>query len=197
MNPNALDTVSPDYFAKIYETNTDPWQFETSPYEREKYLASLTALPLKKYSRAFEIGGSIGVLTRMLADRCDKLLSVDVSPIAQRRARARCSEQPNVDLKIMHFPRERPAQTFDLIVLSEVGYYLCERDLLIARDWIINSLQTGGQLLLVHWTPFVEDYPLTGDEVHDCFLEVTPTPLSRVYYARKPKYRIDVLTRSQ
>jgi SAM-dependent methyltransferase len=195
MNPNAPETVSPDYFAKIYETNADPWQFESSPYEREKYIVSLTALPFERYRQGFEIGGSIGVLTHMLADRCNRLLSVDVSPVAQRCARARCSDQPHVDFKIMQFPRETPAQTFDLIVLSEVGYYLCERDLLIARDWIIKSLQPGGHLLLVHWTPFVEDYPLTGDEVHDCFLEATPGPLNRVYHVRKTKYRIDVLSR--
>ena len=69
----------------------------------------------------------------------------------------------------MQFPRETPDQTFDLIVLSEVGYYLSERDLLMARDWIVNALRPGGHLLLVHWTPLVEDYPLTGDEVHDLF----------------------------
>jgi predicted TPR repeat methyltransferase len=191
MNPNAPETLSAHYFAKIYETNADPWQFETSPYEREKYLASLTALPLDRYRQGFEIGGSIGVLTRLLANRCDRLLSVDVSPVAQRRAQTRCSDQTHVEFGIMQFPRETPTQTFDLIVLSEVGYYLCERDLLIARDWTVNFLQPGGHLLLVHWTPFVEDYPLTGDEVHDCFLEATPTPLSRVYHAKTTKYRID------
>ena len=195
MNPNAPETLGPHYFEKIYQANPDPWQFETSPYEREKYLASLLALPLEHYHRGFEVGGSIGVLTRMLAARCDRLLSIDISPIAQRRARSRCSDQRHVVFQIMQFPRETPPQTFDLIVLSEVGYYLSERDLLIARDWIVHALQPGGHLLLVHWTPFVEDYPLSGDEVHDRFLEVTPTPLNRLYHARKAKYRIDVLGR--
>ncbi len=96
----------------------------------------------------------------------------------------------------MQFPRERPGQTFDLIVLSEVGYYLSGADLLRAREWIIQALQPGGHLLLVHWTPFVEDYPLSGDEVHECFLEMTPTLLTRVYQARKERHRIDVLSRS-
>jgi SAM-dependent methyltransferase len=121
------------------------------------------------------------------------LLSIDISPTAQRRAQTRCSDQPHVEFKIMHFPRVTPAQTFDLIVLSEVGYYLCEEELLVARDWIVNSLRPGGHLLLVHWTPFVEDYPLTGDEVHDLFLELTPSSLSHVYHAEKTTYRIDVL----
>jgi SAM-dependent methyltransferase len=195
MNPNASETLTPHYFAKIYEANSDPSQFETSHYEKEKYLASISALPLKRYRRGFEIGGSIGVLTRLLADRCDRLLSIDLSPIAQSRARSRCADQPNVEFRIMQFPRERPRPPFDLIVLSEVGYYLCERDLLIAREWIVRSLQPGGHLLLVHWTPFVEDYPLTGDEVHDCFLEITPARLVRAHHSKQPTYRIDVLAR--
>ena len=196
MNPKAPKTLPSPYFEKIYQTNPDPWQFETSPYEREKYFASLAALPTPCYQHGFEVGGSIGVLTRLLAGRCLRLLSIDISPTAQRRARARCGDQPHVEFQIMQFPREKPGQTFDLIVLSEVGYYLSAADLLSAREWIIQALHPGGHLLLVHWTPFVEDYPLSGDEVHECFLEMTPTPLTRVYQARKERHRIDVLARS-
>jgi predicted TPR repeat methyltransferase len=195
MNSNAPESMHPSYFAQIYQTNPDPWNFETSLYEREKYLASLAALPLERYRRAFEIGGSIGVLTRMLADRCDRLLSIDVSSVAQGRAQIRCADQPQVEFRIMQFPRETPDQTFDLIVLSEVGYYLSERDLLISRDWIVNALRPGGHLLLVHWTPLVQDYPLTGDEVHDLFLAATPAPFNSVFSTRETNYRIDVLAR--
>jgi SAM-dependent methyltransferase len=195
MDPTVSESLPPSYFAKMYEADLDPWNFESSPYEKEKYLASLAALPLERYHQAFEIGGSIGVLTRMLADRCSRLLSIDMSPIAQQRARMRCADQSHVEFRIMQFPREAPGKTFDLIVLSEVGYYLSQRDLLIARDWIVNALQPGGHLLLVHWTPVVEDCPLTGDQVHDHFLAVTPASLSRVFYARKTNYRIDVLAR--
>jgi SAM-dependent methyltransferase len=196
MISNTPESLGASYFAQIYQTNLDPWNFETSRYEREKYLASLAALPLERYGRGFEVGGSIGVLTRMLADRCDRLLSIDVSSIAQGRAQVRCADQLQVEFQIMQFPGETPNQTFDLIVLSEVGYYLSEKDLLIARDWIVNALRPGGHLLLVHWTPLVEEYPLTGDEVHDLFLAITPAPLTSVFSSRKTHYRIDVLARS-
>jgi SAM-dependent methyltransferase len=196
MNSIGPESLPPSYFAQIYQANLDPWNFETSLYEREKYLASLAALPLKRYRRAFEVGGSIGVLTRMLADRCDRLLSIDVSSLAQARAKVRCADQPQVEFQIMQFPGETPNQTFDLIVLSEVGYYLSEKDLLMARDWIVNALRPGGHLLLVHWTPLVEDYPLTGDEVHDLFLAITPAPLICVFSSRKTHYRINVLALS-
>jgi SAM-dependent methyltransferase len=196
MNSNAPESLGPTYFAEIYQTNPDPWNFETSLYEREKYLASLAALPLERYRQAFEIGGSIGVFTRMLADRCDRLLSIDLSSVAQGHAQIRCADQPQVEFQIMQFPRETPSQTFDLIVLSEVGYYLSERDLLMARDWTVNALRPGGHLLLVHWTPLVEGCPLTGDEVHALFLAGTPTPFRCLFSSRKTNYRIDVLAGS-
>jgi SAM-dependent methyltransferase len=195
MNPKIRESLDPAYFARLYEANADPWQFETSAYERGKYCSSLMALPLEHYHCGFEIGGSIGVLTSMLADRCDRLLSVDVSPVAQQRARNRCADRPNVEFRVMRFPRQTPLETFDLIVFSEVGYYFCLPELAIARSWIAEALQPGGHLLLVHWTPSVEDCPLTGDEVHEHFLEMTPTPLNRIFHQESVNYRIDVLAR--
>ncbi|MGB3373433.1 MAG: SAM-dependent methyltransferase, partial [Rhodococcus sp. (in: high G+C Gram-positive bacteria)] len=57
-------------------------------------------------------------------------------------------------------------ETFDLIVLSEVGYYLDELDLRAALDTAITHLEPCGTLLAVHWRHPVADYPQSGDEVH-------------------------------
>ena len=38
----SLDT---EYFKGMYATEADPWRFATSPYERDKYAATLAALP--------------------------------------------------------------------------------------------------------------------------------------------------------
>ena len=76
----------------------------------------------------------------------------------------------------MSIPGEFPNDAFDLIILSEVGYYLSMPDLERARQLLVDSLNPGGHLLLVHWTPFVHDYPLTGDQVHDFFSEAAPQP---------------------
>ena len=65
------------YFEAIYQADADPWRFATSDYEREKYAATLAALPLQAYRSGFEVGCSIGVLTSQLARRCDRLLAVD------------------------------------------------------------------------------------------------------------------------
>jgi hypothetical protein len=77
-------SLQPDYFDAIYQRDPDPWQFATSEYEAGKYRATLAALPRKHYRNGFEVGCSIGVLTRMLAERCDDLLA-PTSPTARWR----------------------------------------------------------------------------------------------------------------
>ena len=195
MNENQPHTLPPDYFDHVYQANRDPWNFETSPYEREKYAATLAALPHPHYAEAFEIGCSLGVLTARLAPRCGHLLAVDVSEVALAQARARCAALPQVEIKLMQVPNEFPGQSFDLILLSEVGYYWSAADLACATDKLIASLRPGGQLLLVHWTPPVHDYPLTGDDVHNFFLShaAEAGPLRSLTTQRHENYRLDLL----
>lgn len=184
-------SLPPTYFDRMYSESDDPWGFETRPYETEKYRATLAALPRDTYRSAFEIGCSIGVLTEDLAARCGSLLSVDVSERALKRARERCSHLPHVQFENMQVPGEFPEQSFDLILVSEVGYYWSHIDLLGAHLRIVEHLHPGGQVLLVHWTPFVDDYPLTGDEVHDTFREAGGD-LRHLGGQRADLYRIDL-----
>lgn len=189
------ETLSTAYFDDIYNKNDDPWNFQTSEYEKGKYQATVNALQKSKYQNAFEIGCSIGVLTEMLAGRCNKLLSVDVSEMPLEKARKRLADYPQVRFAKMALPREFPEETFDLIIMSEVGYYFSPGDLEVVKKLILEHLSAGGQLLMVHWTPIVHDYPLTGDEVHDSFLKLTENnaPLRRLFDSREKKYRIDLL----
>jgi SAM-dependent methyltransferase len=195
MNENQPNTLPPEYFDHVYQANRDPWNFETSPYEREKYAATLAALPRPHYAEAFEIGCSLGVLTAQLAPRCGHLLAVDVSEAALAQARARCAELPQVEIRLMQVPNEFPSQSFDLILLSEVGYYWSPDDLARATEKLIAALLPGGQLLLVHWTPPVHDYPLTGDDVHEFFLTKSEAegPLRHLAGQRREQYRLDLL----
>lgn len=197
MNQNQPNSLPPEYFDHVYQANRDPWDFETSPYEREKYATTLAALPQPQYIEVFEIGCSLGVLTAELAPRCGHLLAVDVSEAALAQARARCAGLPQVEIRLLRVPEEFPPQQFDLILVSEVGYYWSPPDLARAADQIIAGLKPGGQLLLVHWTPPVHDYPLTGDEVHDFFLAKTADdgPLRHLTGQRHATYRLDLLER--
>ena len=182
------------YFDDVYRANQDPWAFETSPYERDKYAATLAALPQERYANAFEIGCSIGVLSELLAQRCDHLLSVDASELPLAAARKRLTAYPQVTVRQMSLPAAFPDEQFDLILLSEVGYYLVMDDLKRLRQQLLDHLTPGGHLLLVHWTPVVPDYPLTGDQVHNQFLAITGEgqPLIHLLGQRAATYRLDL-----
>jgi SAM-dependent methyltransferase len=195
MNPLPSKSLAPHYFDALYQADPDPWKFETSDYEANKYAATIAALPKSRYRSAFEIGGSIGVLTEKLAERTDALLSIDVSKLAQDWAIQRCQHLPQVKFQIMQVPQEFPDQTFDLVLVSEVGYYWDWADLRTAQQQILDALEPGGHLLLVHWTLYAKDYPLTGDEVHDAFLELSPVHLNHLLEQREAEYRLDLFER--
>lgn len=189
-------SLPPRYFEDVYRAHDDPWGFATSPYESEKYAATVAALPRERYRSGFEVGCSIGVLTERLASRCDALLSVDVVESVLERARERCRELHHASFARMVVPEEFPDATFDLVVLSEVGYYWSREALKDAKARIAEALEPGGHLLLVHWTPLVHDYPLTGDQVHEAFLDDSDgLPLRHLGGTRAERYRLDLLER--
>jgi trans-aconitate methyltransferase len=157
-------TLPRSYFDALYAENPDPWGFGSRWYEARKYALTLAVLPLARYRRAFEPGCSIGVLTRSLAGRCDAVVGMDASADALEAAADRVP--PNVELVQAVVPQDWPEGTFDLVVLSEVAYYLDDADLDHLVERVTASLEPRGHLIAVHWRPIVPDYPSDGEAVH-------------------------------
>lgn len=197
MRGNTPSTLGRDHFERLHSEHPDPWNFETSEYERAKRDATLAALPRERYASALEIGCSIGVLTALLAERCERLLALDVAEAALAGARARCGGLPHVTFARLDVRHEFPEGSFDLIVLSEVGYFWSRRELSRVRRRIVNHLAGHGHLLLVHWTGPIPESPasVSGDEVHESF--VRASGLRHCYGARETSYRLDLLERQR
>ena len=189
-----VGSLPPDYFEGLYAADPDPWRFETSDYERRKYAATLAALPRPRYAAALEVGCSIGVLTAPLADRCDALLALDVAEAALDKARARLAGREGVRFALSRVPEAWPEGRFDLILLSEVVYYLDAADVARLAERVRASLQPEGDVVLVHWTGET-DYPLGGDEAVSAFLAASRDFLEPRAGARTDAYRLDVLRR--
>lgn len=192
-------TLGREYFAALYSRTDDPWNFESSEYEHAKYATTLTSLPRDRFVRALEVGCSIGVLTAALAPRCDELLAVDLDQRALSLARSRCASLRHVRFERMQLPQEIPQGRFDLILLSEVGYYWSHDDLSLAAERLIHLLHRDGTLVLVHWTGVVPEHPLTGDQVHDHFLALAEGPRARLRHRQgraEEHYRWDVLAKA-
>ena len=180
------------YFDAIYERDPDPWRFRTSEYERAKYDATLAALPRPRHRRALEVGCSLGVLTRDLAGRCDALLAVDAAERPLAAARAACADLPHVRFGRARVPDEWPDGAFDLILLSEVVYYLDRADVSRLAERVRGGLAPGGDCLLVHWTGDT-DYPLSGDEAAARFIEAAAPFAVVTRQERAERYRLDLL----
>ena len=164
--PVTSATLGPGYFDAMYEAAPDPWGFEDRWYEQRKYAISLAQLPDQRYGSAFEPGCSIGVLSAMLAHRCDRLLSCDVADGAVQAAARRTRDLPHVLIERRQIPQQWPSGRFDLIVFSEVLYYFADSDLEQVLDYSVSALRPDGILLAVHWRHPVTEYPRSGDDVH-------------------------------
>ena len=187
--PTTLDT---DYFKGMYATESDPWKFATSPYERDKYAATLAALPRAHYTSALDVGCSIGVFTHQLCRRCDALIGLDVVPSVLDAARARCADCPNARFMLAAVPGAWPDGRFDLIVISEVAYYLDRADLarLVAR--VEGAVLPAADIVLVHWLG-VTHYPLSGDDAAEGFIAGARGFAQVLRQSRTAEYRLDVL----
>lgn len=180
------------YFDSLYAADGDPWNFERSEYERDKYAHTLAALGHRRFGRALEVGCSIGVLTVQLAACCDALLALDISEAAVAAARERTAELAHVTIEHRSLPEQTPAGPFDLIVCSEVLYYWDAELLDEGLDAMARELAPGGLLLAVHWTEPTREYPLQGGRVHEV-LRAHPA-LRSVSGEDMPHYRLDLLT---
>ncbi len=162
-------SLGAEYFARMYAAAEDPWGFRTRWYEQRKRAVTLAALDRPRYARAFEPGCSVGVLSAALADRCDTLLAADVDVTAVAAARSALAERPHVTVERRAVPADWPSGSFDLVVVSELGYYLDAGALAELARRAAAALVPGGALVVCHWRHPVGDYPQSGDAVHERF----------------------------
>ncbi len=156
-----------DYFVDMYDAAADPWGFTHRWYEQRKYALSAAVLPRWQLGRVAEPGCSLGVLTEQLARRADHVVAGDLVPAAVDLARERLTSaglDDRVTLRHWDLRDPWPDGPFDLIVLSEVVYYLEPDEARDLLDRAVAQLATGGHLLAVHWRPVVPEYPMTGDQ---------------------------------
>lgn len=136
-------------FAALYARGEDPWNLTERWYEERKYALTLAILPRRTFRRGYEPGCSIGILTAQLAQRCEQLISTDIIPQAVESARRRVPGE-HVDLRVAGID-DWPEGRFDLIVLSELAYYLGDTEFETALARAAESLEEGGVLVAVHW----------------------------------------------
>lgn len=186
-------SVADSYFEKMFRESQDPWHFRERWYEQRKRALTLAMLPKARYQRVFEPGCANGELSALLAQRCDQLLCCDTSPAAVELARQRLDGLENTEVSLRRLPAQWPPGTFDLIVLSELCYYLDADDLDHLITLARNSLTDSGALLACHWRMPIDGCPLNADQVHQRLHE--GLGLSRLCQHHDADFLLDLWTR--
>ncbi|WP_011301052.1 MULTISPECIES: class I SAM-dependent DNA methyltransferase [Cupriavidus] len=159
----ATSATSAQAFDAMFEQD-DPWGFETLWYEARKRALLMAALPEARYARALEAGCANGILTEQLAGRCDALLAIDVAARAIDRMQTRLAGHSHVEGRVARLPQEWPGGSFDLIVLSELGYYFTPDDWIATARQAVGALTPRGTIVACHWLrPFRERQMATRD----------------------------------
>jgi LmbE family N-acetylglucosaminyl deacetylase/SAM-dependent methyltransferase len=166
-SPGQMAPKDESYFDRLYERSADPWRLSTRWYENRKRAISIASLPRQRYASTLEIGCSVGEFTVILAARSDSLLALDISQVAVDAASARAQDLPQVRVEHRDATHDFPDGRFDLIVLSEVGYYWDLQTMQSMVTRLVTHLADDGTVLACHWRHPVADYPLGGDQVHD------------------------------
>lgn len=153
----------PDFEA-MYRADHDPWQVESSWYERRKLAVLLASLPRERYRRAWEPGSGPGVTSQRLAARVGDLVASDGSPTALDLARRREGMPPHVRFVLSELPEVPVPGVVDLVVVAEFLYYL--RDLPAALEAVWSACEPGGHVVFLHWAHRPHDGFVSGPQLH-------------------------------
>lgn len=160
-------SIPASYFDQLFADSQDPWAFSERWYEQRKRDLTLASLPHQHYANVFEPGCANGELSRALAARSTRFLGMDICARAVALARARLAQCPQARVEVGAAPGDWPAEQFDLIVLSELGYYLDGDQWQQLVQQARHSLRPRGTLIACHWLHPIEGCALSGRQVHE------------------------------
>jgi LmbE family N-acetylglucosaminyl deacetylase len=153
----------PDFDA-MYAADHDPWDVESSWYERRKLAILLGTLPRERYARAWEPGCGPGVVSAQLAGRVGDLVASDASAAAVGLARRRAGMPSHVRFVKSELPEVPVEGTVDLLVVAEFLYYV--PDLPMALDALWSVCEPGTHVVFLHWAHRPHDARRGGPEMH-------------------------------
>jgi len=161
-----MAAVNEDYPARMYDSGPDPWRISEGFYEQRKRQILLSCLPEPRYAHCFEPACGNGELSVLLAGRCDRLLACDIAEPAVDRTATRLAGHPGVEVRRLAVPADWPDGRFDLIVLSEFGYFLPWPDWQSVVSRTAGSLTGQWTVIACHWLPDFAERRIGTEELH-------------------------------
>lgn len=195
-----------------FRRREDPWDYATVSYQRDRIRTEVEMLDVirgsGRFANALEVGCAEGMFTELLAERCDALLAVDISPVALARARQRLRAQEHVRFAELDLRVDPLPETYDLIVVIHALEYIRNPiHVRRARNKLVNGLRPGGYLLVgtmkvteMHENAWWGRYFLrSGKRINAFFAEHPALKVVRTaeFYLGKDYVSYDVLLRKR
>ena len=138
-------------FDQIFSTE-DPWGYD-KPYEVRKYEETLELLVgLSADDIVTEMACAEGHFTARLAPLVNKIRAYDVSPIALERLEGRLEQAGinNVEMGVFDLLADTLTKTSDVVVCSEVLYYMPPEKLDDVVSRLVAGIRPGGAFVHAH-----------------------------------------------
>jgi SAM-dependent methyltransferase len=179
-----------DEYERRFRRDPDPWSFEQRPYEIAKRAATLAACGPGGHGRVLELGAANGVLAEELLSIAEEVVAIEGVPAAAALARERLAPNPGGQVVEGMIPADVPCGPYDLVVASEILYYLdqgwYDETLALLPEW----LGPGARLVAVHWRPTGPERPRSADDVHRDLGQISG--MRHVVDRRTDDYLLDV-----
>lgn len=147
------------FFNTLFSLGSDPWDYDSIPYEQRKRLALVDAVPADA-GVILEVGCAEGHNLRALAQArpSARLIGIDVSTKAVEVARERAASA-GVNIEVFHADvRQAPATLAkegvppaDVLIIAETLYYMGSPERVAAElTGLPSALAPGATVLLLH-----------------------------------------------
>lgn len=119
--PKAIAVFFSTDFEKLFKDYKDPWSFETSKFEKDRFTKILSIAKTVPHESILEIGPAEGHLTEKLTKIAKNVTAIEISEAAIKRAKGKAPKAKYINTSFEKF--EPGPQKFDLVIASEVFYY--------------------------------------------------------------------------
>ncbi|MGB3627141.1 MAG: class I SAM-dependent methyltransferase [Henriciella sp.] len=150
-----------------------------------------------KHGRVLEVAAGNGSNTPMLAARALRLTVTEGTPSGAELTRQAIEGIERTSVHQLDLADRFPGDRYDLIVISEVLYYLPDRSFRALASEVSRTLRPAGTLVLAHHTVFFDDALRDGRGVHRQFLGEVAADLACAFRRRTRRYVIERLRRTR
>ncbi len=187
------EAVPTRHFDAMFEKSSDPWGYDINVYEADRFRRTVAALDGKHFESALELGCANGALTAQLINSCTAIVAIDTAQAALDAARDRLGSHRGVEFLKGNLPDDLPEGQYDLIVLSDMLYYLGLQGVVRLMALIETRAEPACRIVMTNYLGDT-DCSLSGEMAAEIAL-AHASGWATVHTSRTERLRIDVLER--